>query len=95
MLKYALGYKHEFLQIKPKMWFLNIKTQYFFSELHKICKIPSQSVVEEFMYAFPKDLPWLPPKKDIEFVIDLLLGTKPILITSYWMVAIELRELKK
>jgi hypothetical protein len=51
-------------------------------------------VVCEFSDVFPEDLPRLPPKRDIEFVIELKLGTAPISRRSYRMPHNELAELK-
>ena len=39
----------------------------------------SKPMVNEFLDVFPEDLPGLPLDKEIEFVIDLLLGTAPSL----------------
>jgi hypothetical protein len=39
----------------------------------------------EFLDVFPKDLPRLPPDRDVEFVIELKPGTAPISIRSYQM----------
>jgi hypothetical protein len=36
------------------------------------------SVVNEFPDVFPKELPGMPPDRDIEFVIELKPGTTPI-----------------
>jgi hypothetical protein len=52
-------------------------------------------VVCEFPDVFPDDLPGMPPDCEIEFVIDLLLGTTPIAKRPYRMAANELEELKK
>ena len=35
-------------------------------------------VVCEYSDVFLEELPWLPPDRDIEFVIDLMPGTTPI-----------------
>jgi hypothetical protein len=51
-------------------------------------------VVCEFPNVFPKDLPRLPPERDIEFVIELKPGTAPIYRRSYRMPPNELAELK-
>jgi hypothetical protein len=51
-------------------------------------------VVCEFPNVFPEDLPGLPPKRDVEFVIELKLGTTPISRRSYRMPPNELAELK-
>jgi hypothetical protein len=51
-------------------------------------------VVCEFPDVFPKDLPGLPPKRDMEFVIELKPGTAPISRRSYRMPPNELTELK-
>jgi len=52
-------------------------------------------VVCEFSDVFPEDFPGLPPDRDIEFKIDLILGTTPISRRPYRMLPNELVELKK
>jgi len=52
-------------------------------------------VVQEFSDVFPDDITDLPPEREVEFTIDLVLGTSPISIAPYWMSASELGELKK
>jgi hypothetical protein len=52
-------------------------------------------VVCEYPDIFPDDLPSMPPKRDIEFLIDLLPGTAPITKKPYIMSVGELEELKK
>jgi hypothetical protein len=51
-------------------------------------------VVCEFPDVFPEDLLGLPPKRDVEFVIELKPGTAPISRRSYCMPPNELAELK-
>jgi hypothetical protein len=51
-------------------------------------------VVCEFLDVFPEDLPGLPPKRDVQFVIELKPGTAPISRRSYRMPPNELAELK-
>jgi hypothetical protein len=43
-------------------------------------KVP---VVNEFPDVFPKELPGMPPDRDIKFVIELKPGTTPIYKTPY------------
>jgi hypothetical protein len=50
----------------------------------------SISVVEEFMDVFPKELPGMPPEREVEFYIDLIPGTAPITKRPYHMAPIEL-----
>jgi hypothetical protein len=52
-------------------------------------------VVRDFSDVFPKELPWMPPDRKVEFVIDLLPGTAPISKWPYKMSIEELKELKK
>ncbi|RDX80403.1 hypothetical protein CR513_39054, partial [Mucuna pruriens] len=52
-------------------------------------------VVSEFSKVFHGDVSSLPPKKENEFSIDLVLRTKPISIALYRMSPLELVELKK
>jgi hypothetical protein len=51
-------------------------------------------VLCEFPDVFPEDLPGLPPKRDVEFVIELKLGMAIISKRSYRMPPNELAELK-
>jgi hypothetical protein len=52
-------------------------------------------IVKEYPDIFPEELPGLPPNREIEFSIDLALGTAPIAKRPYRMAATELAELKK
>jgi ribulose bisphosphate carboxylase small subunit len=52
-------------------------------------------VVNEFPDVFPKELPGMPPDRDIEFVIELKPGTTPIYKTPYRMATLDLAELKE
>jgi hypothetical protein len=52
-------------------------------------------VVREYPDVFPTELPGMPPDHDIEFLIELLLGTPPISKRPYRMPINELVELKK
>ena len=56
-----------------------------------LCDIP---VVCEFPDVFPDELPGLPPDRDVEFKIELVLGTTPISRRPYTMPPNELAELK-
>ena len=40
-------------------------------------------VINEFLDVFLKELPRLPPKRDIEFYIELVLNTQPTSIPLY------------
>ncbi|XP_070014280.1 uncharacterized protein [Nicotiana sylvestris] len=57
--------------------------------------VESATVVRDFQDVFPIDLPSMSPDRDIDFDIDLLLGTPPISIPPYRMAPLELLELKK
>jgi hypothetical protein len=48
----------------------------------------------EFPDIFPEDLPGMPPDQDVEFIIELQLGTAPIFRRPYKMTPKELAELK-
>jgi hypothetical protein len=54
----------------------------------------SISVVEEFMDVFPKELPGMPPEREVGFYIDLIPDTAPIAKRPYHMAPTELAELK-
>jgi hypothetical protein len=53
------------------------------------------SMVNEFLDVFPKELSGMPLDRDIEFLIELKLGTTPIYKTPYRMATLELVELKE
>jgi len=52
-------------------------------------------VVQKFMDVFPDEIPGLPPKREIEFAIDLIPGAGPMSISLYRMAPAKLAELKK
>ena len=52
-------------------------------------------VVKDYPDVFPKELPSMPPDRDIEFLIELLPGTGPISKRPYRMPANDLEEIKK
>jgi hypothetical protein len=59
-----------------------------------ILEVQDILVVCEFPDVFPEDLPGLPLKRDVEFVIELKPGMTPISRRSYRMPPNELGELK-
>ncbi|PWA90032.1 reverse transcriptase domain-containing protein [Artemisia annua] len=52
-------------------------------------------VVREYPKVFPKDLPGLPPVRQIEFQIDLIPGAAPIAQAPYRLAPSEMKELSK
>ena len=60
----------------------------------KVPNLGEIPVVKDFLDVFPEELPGLPPDREIEFGIDVPLGTQPISIPPYRMAPLELRELK-
>ena len=42
---------------------------------------------------FPKDLPGLPPDREIEFAIELIPGAAPVSKAQYRLASVELKEL--
>jgi hypothetical protein len=61
----------------------------------KEVKIGEITIVKEFQDVFPKELPRMPPDREIEFTIDLIPGTTPIAQAPYKMGPKELKELKE
>ncbi|XP_052882197.1 uncharacterized protein LOC128290545 [Gossypium arboreum] len=57
-------------------------------------KIESVLIVREYPNMFPEELPGLPPIREVEFGIELVLGTMPISIAPYRITPTELKELK-
>nr|GFD44987.1 putative reverse transcriptase domain-containing protein [Tanacetum cinerariifolium] len=50
-------------------------------------------VVQDFPEVFPDDLSGLPPMREIEFRIDLILGALPVVKSSYRLAPSEMLEL--
>ena len=50
-------------------------------------------VVCEYVDVFPDELPGLPPKRVVDFGIELHTGTSPIFMTPHRMTLVELQEL--
>nr|GFC59030.1 putative nucleotidyltransferase, ribonuclease H [Tanacetum cinerariifolium] len=57
--------------------------------------IENLSVIREFADVFPDELHGLPPAREIEFGIELILGAEPISKAPYRMEPVELKELKE
>nr|KYP62962.1 Transposon Ty3-G Gag-Pol polyprotein [Cajanus cajan] len=55
----------------------------------------SIDVVRDFPEVFSDDVPGLPPKRELEFSIDLIPGVGPVSISPYRMAPVELSGLKK
>ncbi|KAL5554706.1 hypothetical protein UlMin_042107 [Ulmus minor] len=51
-------------------------------------------IVRDFVDVFLEELPGLPPDREIQFEIELLLGTAPISKAPYRMAPVELKELQ-
>jgi hypothetical protein len=66
------------------------------ASLHHVVELKLEDihVVQDFLYVFPVDLPWMPPKRAIEFKIELQPGTASIAKAPYKMLHVELKELK-
>ncbi|KAL4021489.1 hypothetical protein IC575_020290 [Cucumis melo] len=56
--------------------------------------LSSERVVRDYPDVFPEEIPGLPPHREIEFAIELELGTVPISRAPYRMAPAELKELK-
>ena len=51
-------------------------------------------VLVDFKYIFPEEIPGLPPKRDLDFSIELTPGLVPASKYLYYMSALELVEFK-
>ena len=51
-------------------------------------------VLQEFKDVFPYEIPGIPPKRDIDFIIELVPGAAPVSKTPYRMSTLEMLELK-
>lgn len=57
-------------------------------------KLEDIPIVKEYPDVFFDELPGWPPKREVEFSIDLVPGTAPLLKAPYRMAPVELKELK-
>ena len=57
-------------------------------------KLDLPQVVFKYEDVFPYELQGLPPRKDVDFIIELHPGTLPISMTPHRMTLVELQELK-
>ncbi|XP_057542459.1 uncharacterized protein LOC130820925 [Amaranthus tricolor] len=71
---------------------------WFFCSISKVevrkVRIDDIPVVRDFKDVFPKELPGMPPKRDVDFSIDLVPRTGPISKAPYLMAPKEMEELK-
>ena len=51
-------------------------------------------VVKDFPDVFPEELPGIPPEREVDLSIEILLGTIPTSRAPYRMASIKLKELK-
>ena len=78
LLKECVGYLASIVDTTKK-----VVTQ--LANVHEVCR---------FFDVFPEELPRLPPDREIDFEIELLLGIMPISKAPYRMAPAELRKLK-
>jgi hypothetical protein len=52
------------------------------------------SILSKFKDVLPNKLPGLPPKRELDFTIEIKRGVEPISKTLYQMTALELCELQ-
>ncbi|XP_057248893.1 uncharacterized protein LOC125498681 [Beta vulgaris subsp. vulgaris] len=57
-------------------------------------RIEDVRIANEFVDVFPDDIPGMPPRRDVEFSVDLMPGTGPISKPPYRMAPAEMKELK-
>ena len=65
------------------------------SQVRKMEEDPKDiAVVNKFLDVFPEEIPGMPPQGEIDFTIDLVLGTGPISKAPYRMASKEIEKLK-
>ena len=57
-------------------------------------RLEDYQVLQEFGDVFPDEIPGLPPKRDIDFTIELVPGAAPVSKAPYRMSTPEMLELK-
>ena len=58
-------------------------------------RLENISIVNEYPEVFPEELLGIPPSRELDFGIELLLGSQPISKAPYRMAPAELKELKE
>jgi len=76
---------HEGIRVKCRTRGSKVDPMVFNLEA-KAIEVP---IVEEYPDVFPNELPIMPPDRDIEFIIDLIPGTTPIVKRPYRMALAE------
>eukprot|EP00253_Pinus_taeda_P017798 PITA_17798 len=79
--------------IKKKCQIYAIQVGYA-NQKDKTAMLGNIPVVQEFVDVFPEEVPGLPPKRDVDFTIELILGAAPVSRVPYRMSVPELTELK-
>ena len=59
-----------------------------------ILKFDDIPILKEFLDIFPKEIPGLPPKRELNFTIEIIPGVVPNSKAPYRMNILELNELK-
>ncbi|GKA25474.1 reverse transcriptase domain-containing protein [Tanacetum coccineum] len=72
---------------------LNIQSDQIMEKKADEKRLEDILIVKEFPDVFPKDLPGLPPVRQVEFQIDLILGAAPVARTPYRLAPSEMQEL--
>ncbi|GJU63509.1 hypothetical protein Tco_1245344 [Tanacetum coccineum] len=58
-------------------------------------RLEDVSIVQDFPEVFPKDLPGLPPTRQVEFQIDLVPGAAPVAQAPYRLAPSDMKELSE
>eukprot|EP00253_Pinus_taeda_P007451 PITA_07451 len=66
----------------------------FAYSVDKVATVKDIPVVQDFADVFPEEIPGLPPKRDLDFTIELIPGAAPVSRAPYRMSVPELTELK-
>eukprot|EP00253_Pinus_taeda_P033189 PITA_33189 len=80
------GEQQELQGIKHPVGYANQK--------NKTAMLGNIPVVQDFADVFPEEVPGLPPKRDVDFTIELIPGAAPVSRAPYRMSVPELTELK-
>ncbi|XP_027343084.1 uncharacterized protein LOC113855653 [Abrus precatorius] len=67
----------------------------FSIETKSVVELEYIPVVSDFLEVFSEEVSELPPEREIEFTIDLILGASSIFVALYRMSPVELAEVKK
>ncbi|GJR89931.1 putative reverse transcriptase domain-containing protein [Tanacetum coccineum] len=88
-LGWEVSHYHAVLSVTKRLFILAKKTE----DKSKEGRLEDVSIVQDFPKVFPRDLPGLPPARQVEFQIELVSGAAPVARAPYRLTSSEMQKL--